>query len=271
MLFSTSSLVVALLLAISASARPYEKRWGGWGGGSWRGSRGDEERHSWQPSAASPYVDFFKRAGISAGNCDLQSAIPNMNLAAVSPALPTPNPDLSLFQVVVGRGTQNYTCDLANATAVPVPVGAVATLYDLSCAAVDAPELLHVTPKVALDLPVPSSDDARSPMNTMVSGHHYFLDDTTPFFNLDTSLHQYGMGALQKGNVSDAPEGSPAGPFGQGDGAVAWLTLDQVPSGENSWKQIYRLNTAGGNPPKTCTGSAASFEVDYAAEYWIFR
>ena len=82
MLFSTSSLVIALLLAISASARPYEKRWGGWGGGSWRGNRGDEERHSWQPSAASPYVDFFKRAGISAGNCDLQSAIPNMNLDA---------------------------------------------------------------------------------------------------------------------------------------------------------------------------------------------
>jgi len=104
-----------------------------------------------------------------------------------------------------------------------------------------------------------------------MTGHHYFLDDTTAFFNLDTSLHQYGMGALQKANASDAPTTSYAGPGGQGNGAVQWLKLDVKPAAQDSFKQVYRLDTAGGVPPKMCTGSPAAFEVPYAAVYWLFK
>jgi hypothetical protein len=31
-------------------------------------------------------------------------------------------------------------------------------------------------------------------------------------------------------------------------------------------QEIYRVNTAGGNPPATCAGMPATFEVEYAAE-----
>jgi hypothetical protein len=192
------------------------------------------------------------------------------NSLAASPPLPQPNPTHSLFQVVLGRGTQNYTCDLANATATPVPVGAVASLFDVSCVAANAKELLPAISVIALDLPVPASEDPNSPMVQDMTGHHYFLDDTTPFFNLDTSLHQYGMGALQKANASDAPEGSYAGPGGQGNGAVQWLRLDVKQSAHESWKEVYRLDTAGGVPPEMCTGQPASFEVPYSAVYWLF-
>ena len=188
----------------------------------------------------------------------------------MSPPLPQPSSGLQLFQVAIGRGTQNYTCDLANATATPVPIGAVATLFNVSCIAADMPTLLEKLPAIALNLPIPTSDDESSPIVQDMSGHHYFLDDTTPFFNLDTETHQYGMGALAKANTSNAPANAIPGQYGQGNGAVSWLKLDAKPAPESQWKQVYRLNTAGGNPPKMCTGLQPTFEIQYAAEYWLF-
>jgi hypothetical protein len=35
-------------------------------------------------------------------------------------------------------------------------------------------------------------------------------------------------------------------------------------------KEIYRINTAGGNPPESCTGQKEAFEVEYSAEYWFY-
>lgn len=283
MLFSQASLIIASLLAVTVSARPAEKRWGGWGG-SWGGGAS----HWWHSAPAPSFGDFGKRWGLASGGCDMAAAVQNMNLAAgesditrstlnntnitpATPPLPAPHPGLSLFQVVVGRGTQNYTCDLSNSTAVPTPVGALASLFDVSCVAATAKELLPALSIIALDLPVPFSEDTSSPVMQDMTGHHYFLDDTTPFFNLDTELHQYGMGALQKANASNAPETSYAGPGGQGNGAVQWLKLDVKPAAQDSFKQVYRLDTAGGVPPKMCTGSPAAFEVPYAAVYWLFK
>ena len=184
---------------------------------------------------------------------------------------------MELFQVVIGRGTQNYTCDLSNATAVPEPVGAVASLFNVSCIAADMPELLAKLPGIALDLSaVPSTQDNAkgNAMMKDMSGHHYFVNDTTPYFNMDTSLYSYGKGALKKTAVADAPDDAIVGPRGKGDGAVAWLMLsmnDYPEWGQPDFKAVYRLNTAGGNPPKMCTGQLESFTVEYASEYWLFK
>ena len=132
------------------------------------------------------------------------------------------------------------------------------------------PALLDKLPGIALDLPVPTSDDESSPIMQDMSGHHYFINSTTPFINLDTSLNQYGMGALAKSNTSDPPANAIVGQNNQGDGACSWLKLDMVAFAEDDWKAVYRLNTAGGNAPKVCTGQPAAFEIQYAAEYWIF-
>ena len=76
--------------------------------------------------------------------------------------------------------------------------------------------------------------------------------------------------------VPSAPSNAVAGPYGKGEGAVSWLLLSSNDSpdwngGVCDFKAVYQLNTAGGNPPKMCTGQAASFEVQYAAEYWFFK
>jgi len=199
-----------------------------------------------------------------------------MNLGAASSpkALPEPDSSMELFQVVIGRGTQNYTCDLANDTAVPAPVGAVASLFNVSCIAADMPELLEKLPGIALNLPVPSTDDEKSALMKDMSGHHYFVNNTTPFFDMDTSLNTYGKGAVLKSAAADAPSDAIVGPLGKGDGAVSWLLLsanDYPQWGKPDWKAVYRLNTAGGSPPKSCTGLESSFTVEYASEYWLFK
>lgn len=177
-----------------------------------------------------------------------------------------------MSHVSIGRGTQNYTCDLSNSTATPVAIGATASLYNVSCIAANHPALLEMIPGIAINLPLPSSSSAMSPINMDLAGHHYFLDATTPFFNLDTEMHSYGLGAFKKANGSSAPEGSVVGVDGAGMGAVPWLKLTEKVGVEGSQKlkEVFRVNTAGGQPPATCQGQQESILVQYAAEYWVY-
>ncbi|KAI6800911.1 hypothetical protein KC363_g5513 [Hortaea werneckii] len=263
MQFSRTGLVLALSTIVAAA--PYEKRWSHWG--SWGDDGG---RPWWSGPPDTSYLEIGKRIlnSKTAATCNLaQASLPQPPIA-----LPTPAEGLALSHVAIGRGTQNYTCDLQNATAVPKPVGAVATLFNVSCMAADIPELMEKLPSIALNLPVPSADNALSPAYQDMSGHHYFVDDTTPFFNMDTALHQYGTGAFQKANASAAPGSAPKGQYGSGDGSVAWLKLDAKDTATGqTFQEVYRTNTAGGSPPDMCTGMQEAFEVQYSALYWIYE
>ncbi|KAK5111453.1 hypothetical protein LTR62_004905 [Meristemomyces frigidus] len=257
------SVHLTLLLAFTAivSAVPLEKRWGGFLG-SWA-------NHNGRPSSS--YLEFGKRfpgANSNAPSCDLSQAVMPIATTALLP----PAPGLSLFHVAIGRGTQNYTCDTTNSTAVPVAVGAKATLFNATCIAASSPQLLAQLPDIALQLPIPttSSSDAGNPAYADMSGHHYFLNPTTPFFNMDTALHSYGAGSFKKTGAAAAPASAIPGPNDQGDGAVTWLKLDARDAEGQVFQEVYRLNTAGGQPPKMCTGMPAAFEVQYAAEYWLW-
>ncbi|KAK4987840.1 hypothetical protein LTR66_007483 [Elasticomyces elasticus] len=194
----------------------------------------------------------------------------NLRLVACTHAS-SPSSDLALSHVAIGRGTQNYTCDLSNDTAVPVAAGAVASLFNVSCLAAANSPLLSILPVIALNLPVPTSDDVDAAANTDLSGHHYFLDATTPFFNMDTAEHSYGMGAFKKASSSAAPSDAMKGQYGQGYGAVAWLKLAAKDTTGQVFQEVYRLNTAGGSPPSSCSGMPSKFEVEYAAQYWLYE
>lgn len=82
---------------------------------------------------------------------------------------------------------------------------------------------------------------------------------------------ELGFAPCAKINSTLAPTGAPAGQAGQGNGAVAWLKLQAEEGATGNIQEVYRLNTAGGNPPKMCTGMPATFEVQYSAEYWIWQ
>lgn len=202
----------------------------------------------------------------------------------MTPTAPTPLPGvtagLTLKHVAIGRGTQNYTCDLSNSTAVPSAVGAVATLFNATCIAATYPDLLAMLPRVALafnlsassayqsNLVPASTGDRLAPGNYMISGHHYFQNSTTPFFNLDTTTWQLGEAPCAKNATVNAPTGAAVGQ--QGEAAVAWLRLVAREGATGRIQEVYRVETAGGSPPATCTGMSAAFEVQYSAQYVWF-
>jgi hypothetical protein len=198
--------------------------------------------------------------------CDLSRAV----LPTVPSGLPAPGAGLTLKHVAIGRGVQNYTCDTKNATAAPQAFGAVATLFNASCIASTYPDLLNLLPKVAMQFNLSDSESPRmGAANLAISGHHFFTNTTTPFFNLDTDEMKLGEVPCVKNSSVNAPTDAPKGQ--QNEDAVAWLKLFARDGATGDLQEVYRVETAGGSPPKTCTGMPATFSVQYSAQYWFYQ
>lgn len=169
--------------------------------------------------------------------------------------------------VAIGRGTQNYTCSPNNETAIPASVGALATLFNASCTAAAYPDVLATVPGVVLQFNLTDVNQASlQPVGMDISGHHFFLDSKTPFFTLDTAAVQLGEASCAKNASVAAPAGAPKGQGGVGYGSVAWLQLLTKSGATGKLMEVYRVNTAGGNPPPNCGNMPATFTVQYAAE-----
>ncbi|KAH6603320.1 malate dehydrogenase [Trichoderma cornu-damae] len=192
--------------------------------------------------------------------CDLSKAqMPMIN------GLPPPSAGLTVHHVAVGRGTQNYTCNADHPDAAPTAAGALATLFNVSCIASISQALLGKVPDMAVNFvyDVATTTGSLGPMTLPVSGHHFFLDSTTPFFNLDTPTLDIGTVPCAKNNSAPAPSTAAAGP--RGEGAVPWLKLTAKDGATGGIKEVYRVNTAGGSPPASCRGQPANIEVQYSA------
>ncbi|KAL6720401.1 hypothetical protein ACLMJK_002323 [Lecanora helva] len=207
------------------------------------------------------------------------SALPTASSTGVP--LPPPSEGLSVYHVAIGRGIQNYTCpSTTNMTATPKALGAVATLYNVSCQAAIStsslstlPDLVAMTPKDQMGKTLfAATPDAQ------MSGHHYFTDNTTPTFNLNVD-DEKSLGVIFSKKVSQVPAPSGSGQSIDGSKAVPWLYLktSDSPAGDDPTgnfggvKEVYRVNTAGGAAPPTCEGlMGQSFSKEYSAEYWFF-
>jgi len=228
----------------------------------------------WSPGMEKFYSTVDKHVQLARQSSNFPNA-PACNLAnAVFPVAPTPLPSpsgLTLVEVAIGRGVQNYTCANNSASATPAPVGAIASLYNASCVAANYGDILTMLPPLALQFPVPSASSNLQPSNMDQVGEHFFETTTTPVFNLNANPDsQLGVAVCAKQANSTAPATADKGVNGVGNGAVAWLYLTTTTATTGNIKSVYRLNTAGGSPPKTCSGMPASFSVDYAAEYWFY-
>jgi hypothetical protein len=103
-------------------------------------------------------------------------------------------------------------------------------------------------------------------------GHHFFAKvpalngANTPTFAFDQLPGDpYPMAQVGKLNQTDAPKW--ACPGLASEGAVPWLYLkDNSGVSKGGVDTVYRLETAGGSAPATCKGSAAAFQVPYAAQ-----
>ncbi|KAK5938305.1 hypothetical protein PMZ80_009275 [Knufia obscura] len=222
---------------------------------------------SWSPALGEFYAAIDRHIQIARqdgpiGNpptCDLSKAVQPI---APTP-LPVPDPAWKLTEVVVGRGVQNYTCSSASVDVVPKPIGAIASLYNVSCIAANYPDILSMLPALALQYALPADPVANlEPSNLELVGHHYFTSNGTPTFDLTqvqplaagsaavdsaSSDAGFGIAAFKANSNSTAPADAPKGDNGQGDGAVTWLRLDSTFGTTGDVKGVYRLQTAGGS------------------------
>ncbi|KAJ4356235.1 uncharacterized protein N0V89_004265 [Didymosphaeria variabile] len=160
------------------------------------------------------------------------------NTQQPSSTLTPPGDNNQLVLIALGQGTQNYTC--ANETATPASIGAVADLFNASCAVAQKASLGSV------------AEDANA------VGQHFFVDNTTPEFDI------IGLGNTQLKKAEAVPAPNAAAD-------VPWLKLDAANT-NTAVRSIYRLNTSGGLAPSTCAGQAAGavVQVAYEAQYWIY-
>ncbi|KAI5844282.1 hypothetical protein BZA05DRAFT_438916 [Tricharina praecox] len=172
-------------------------------------------------------------------------------------------------RVVLGKGTQNYTCSTSTASVAPAAYGAYALLYDASCLAQNFPAVLHSMPAMLLAMEEKKIRALLGLCSIMGDkkvevGLHYFTDATTPVFEFTKS----GSSDIFVGKKTEGVPAPSAAP--QGDhGAVDWLRLSAI-EGTRGFSDVYRVNTAGGMAPRTCEGMPAKFEIPYATEYWFF-
>ncbi|KAK4989041.1 hypothetical protein LTR66_003075 [Elasticomyces elasticus] len=176
--------------------------------------------------------------------------------AAKSAILPTsdlPSPSgLTLQYIALGVGTQNYTCATSTTASVPVPDGALATLYDATTFFSKPGHQSAMSSLLDSNLALKPNKDLD------VLGHHYFVPPLTPTFDLGATL-------LSAKRLAKVP--SPTG-------AIDWLYLvDDLSGRSHGLKAVYRVETIGGKAPATCDGLDTSkvLTVNYAAEYWLYN
>jgi hypothetical protein len=138
----------------------------------------------------------------------------------------------------------------------------MATLYNMTCLAVRAPPVLADMVNIAVTDPPPRNDIAA----ILESGHHEFTETGVPLFKLITNSVNYGYVKAKPVANSTAPTNSNRGP--DGNGSVTWLKLVAT---EGDYKEVYRVVTAGGAPPKTCKDQPPAFQVPYATQYWFWN
>jgi hypothetical protein len=195
----------------------------------------------------------------------------NVNPANPRPgasSLPAPAGNLTLRHITVGHGIQNYTCASANST--PVAIGAVATLYDITALALLDPNTATSIPNIAAYLPLTSALIPSMPLTIHslgsfpILGAHYFLANGTPTFDLFTVRE-----ILFSKKVADikAPSNALTGPAETG--AVDWLALTSI-EGSVGLTEVFRVATAGGNPPASCAGQQGVVSVPYSAAYHFY-
>lgn len=119
-------------------------------------------------------------------------------------------------------------------------------------------------PGVAVFTSLPSTATADF-MDLKPLGHHFFDASGTPTFDL-SSVSKI-LYAAKTGDIT-APSTANLGPAGTG--AVDWLSLAAKATYTSvGLTQVYRVETAGGNPITPCTVAGVE-SVQYAAQYWFY-
>lgn len=192
-----------------------------------------------------------------------------LTLTLPSSGLPAPTGNLQY--IALGLGTQNYTCAATpgSTTAAPVSIGALAKLSNAGSFLQSHPDLIDNLSGLVLGLSTMNSGrtDPAEMMGLSYLGQHFFTATSSPEF--DCTAVNARLVAKKLANVA-APTSTCSGP--NDAGAVDWLQLGDAGLGLSfgSVSLVYRVETAGGKAPATCSGKNGVFTVPYAALYWFY-
>jgi hypothetical protein len=190
-------------------------------------------------------------------------------LTLTLPSSGLPAPTGTLKYIALGLGTQNYTCagTPGSTTAAPVSIGALAKLSDASQFLQEHQDLIPTLPGLALGLSTMTGIDPAKMMNLLYLGQHFFTSTLSPEFDLTAISCR-----LVAKKLADVAAPANACPGPNNAGAVDWLELSDNGAGLSfgGISSVYRVETAGGKAPATCSGQTGVITVPYAAEYWYY-
>ena len=141
----------------------------------------------------------------------------------------------------------------------PKAYGAQADLYDAS------PALTASTDSATTDTITSGvlTNPEQAKQEFSIIGRHYFDSQGAPAFDLGDSGFFRGV---KLHNIPAPPEAA------QGSnerGAVDWVMLSDK-GDSRAYKVVYRVATAGGQPPMTCRRREQFLQVPYAALYFFY-
>jgi len=206
---------------------------------------------------------FFNVAAMpsasKATSCSIAGA--NLQLPSNQTQLTVPSGQTPRF-ITVGSGVQNYTC---SSTGKYGSIGALATLYDVSCLA-KSPILTQI-PEIVYDaseaIPSLSRLLGKTPFKL---GQHLFI--TNPV--TDSGIVPRFDFAASQGSPNAFVDTTKTGDVvavSNPESNIDWLQLEAF-LGDLA-KTVFRVNTKAGQPPTSCT-PGTSVSVPYAALYWVF-
>ncbi|KAF8455202.1 hypothetical protein BGX38DRAFT_1169691 [Terfezia claveryi] len=182
--------------------------------------------------------------------------------------LSPPPMDSRLVAVVLGVGTQNYTC--TSPTQAPTSNVAIATLYDITKLVGLAPGAAHASSAIVMALSTAQNTQNIPPgLGYPEIGEHHFEPrygkGAVAVFNVWVKGKQRKFVGGKLEGILPAPNSFP--------GSVDWLKLGRTAGSEKESrgiKFVYRVHTAGGKAPATCEGLQYEHTVKYATEYCEF-
>ncbi|KAJ7177889.1 hypothetical protein C8R46DRAFT_888939 [Mycena filopes] len=198
-------------------------------------------------------------APINPGSCSTSATV--MDLPSGQTVLVAPS--TAPTYVLLGVGVQNYTC--ASGSSTYTSAGAVASLFDISCLQNNAD--YDTLPARAFAF---WNDDDGAPTVTplnVANDQHYFIPNPNGLGSLSpkwdfTAPSGDPTAFVVAAKVGDVP--APANPATN----VDWLSLNAV-SGTLA-KQVFRVDTVGGQPPSSCTPGSGALSVKYVSRYYLY-
>jgi hypothetical protein len=185
-----------------------------------------------------------------------------------------------LYPLGIGVGVQNYTCSATTSTY--TSTGAVAQLYDISCAvgafsadqistaAFDAwkaaPSSMTIQQVIAGSSKVSFRAPFSGVLDKLVLGQHYFVPNPTGAAGL-SPMWDFRSSGLTKGKTSAFVIGAKDASLNAVNNAadVPLLQLHGIQG--NLATSIYRVATKGGQAPTSCTPGTPDISVKYVAQY----